>query len=155
VRQSNHIVSVAAIIAVGVNSDGRREVLGLDIGVSEAEPFWSEFLGKLTRRGLRGVKLVISDAHEGIKAAVSKVLSSTWQRCRVHFMRNALAHAGKSGTFPRRRTMEPAHKGFGSGLILRLSSRYLPVNSSIRVACRHQNKWQRSHLCPAQRYSLV
>jgi putative transposase len=97
VRQNNHIVSVAAIIAVGVNSDGRREVLGLDIGASEAEPFWTEFLRMLTRRGLRGVKLVISDAHEGIKAAVSKVLSSTWQRCRVHFMRNALAHAGKSG----------------------------------------------------------
>jgi len=97
VRQNNRIVSVAAIIAVGVNRDGRREVLGLDIGASEAEPFWTEFLRKLTRRGLRGVKLVISDAHEGIKAAVSKVLSCTWQRCRVHFMRNALAHAGKSG----------------------------------------------------------
>jgi putative transposase len=97
VRQNNRIVSVAAIIAVGVNSDGRREVLGLDIGASEAEPFWTEFLRKLTRRGLRGVKLVISDAHEGIKAAVSRVLSSSWQRCRVHFMRNALAHAGKSG----------------------------------------------------------
>jgi len=68
VRQNNHIVSLAAIIAVGVNSDGRREVLGLDIGASEAEPFWTGFLRKLTRRGLRGVKLVISDAHEGIKA---------------------------------------------------------------------------------------
>ena len=97
VRRNNHIVSVAAIIAVGVNSDGRREVLGMDIGASEAEPFWTEFLRRLTRRGLRGVKLVISDAHEGIRAAVSKVLSCTWQRCRVHFMRNALAHAGKSG----------------------------------------------------------
>jgi len=97
VRQNNRIVSVAAIIAVGVNNDGRREVLGLDIGASEAEPFWTAFLRKLTRRGLRGVKLAISDAHEGIKAAVSKVLSATWQRCRVHFMRNALAHAGKSG----------------------------------------------------------
>jgi putative transposase len=97
VRQNNRIVPVAAIIAVGVNSDGRREVLGLDIGASEAEPFWTEFLRKLTRRGLRGVKQVISDAHGGIKAAVSKVLSCTWQRCRVHFMRNALAHADKSG----------------------------------------------------------
>jgi transposase-like protein len=97
VRQNNRIVSVAAIIAVGVNSDGRREVLGLDIGASEAEPFWTEFLRKLTRRGLRGVKLVVSDAHEGIKAAVSRVFNATWQRCRVHFMRNALAHAGKSG----------------------------------------------------------
>jgi putative transposase len=97
VRQNGRIVSVAAIVAVGVNSDGRREVLGMDIGPSEAEPFWTAFLRKLTRRGLRGVKLVISDAHEGIKAAVSKPLCASWQRCRVHFMRNALAHAGKSG----------------------------------------------------------
>ena len=92
VRQNGRIVSVAVIIAVGVNSDGRREVLGMDIGPSEAEPFWTAFLRKLTRRGLRGVKLVISDAHEGIKAAVSKLLCASWQRCRVHFMRNALAH---------------------------------------------------------------
>ena len=97
VRQDGRIVSVAVIVAVGVNSDGRREVLGMDIGPSEAETFWTAFLRKLARRGLRGVKLVISDAHEGIKAAVAKVLNATWQRCRVHFMRNALAHAGKSG----------------------------------------------------------
>jgi transposase-like protein len=97
VRQNGRIVSVAVIIAVGVNSDGRREVLGMDVGPSEAEPFWTEFLRKLARRGLRGVRLVISDAHEGLKAAISKVLCATWQRCRVHFMRNALAHAGKSG----------------------------------------------------------
>lgn len=97
VRQNGRIVSVAVIVAVGVNSDGRREVLGMDIGPSEAEPFWTAFLRKLARRGLRGVKLVISDAHEGIKAAVSKLLCASWQRCRVHFMRNALAHAGKSG----------------------------------------------------------
>jgi putative transposase len=97
VRQNGRIVSVAAIIAVGVNGDGRREILGLDIGPSEAETFWTGFLRKLARRGLRGVKLVISDAHEGIKAAVSKVLNATWQRCRVHFMRNVLAHAGRQG----------------------------------------------------------
>jgi transposase-like protein len=97
VRRGGRIVSVAAIIAVGVNADGRREVLGMEVGTSEAEPIWTEFLRKLTRRGLRGVKLVVSDAHEGIKAAVSKVLNATWQRCRVHFMRNVLAHAGKSG----------------------------------------------------------
>jgi len=97
VRQNGRIVSVAVIVAVGVNSDGRREVLGMDIGPSEAETFWTAFLRKLARRGLRGVKLVISDAHEGIKAAIAKVLNATWQRCRVHFMRNALAHAGKSG----------------------------------------------------------
>jgi putative transposase len=97
VRRGGRIVSVAVIIAVAVNTDGRREVLGMEIGTSEAEPIWTEFLRKLTRRGLRGVKLVISDAHEGIKAAVAKVLCATWQRCRVHFMRNVLAHAGKSG----------------------------------------------------------
>ena len=97
VRRGGRIVSVAVIIAVAVNTDGRREVLGMEIGTSEAEPIWTEFLRKLTRRGLRGVKLVISDAHEGIKAAVTKVLCATWQRCRVHFMRNVLAHAGKSG----------------------------------------------------------
>ena len=97
VRQNGRIVSVAVVVAVGVNADGRREVLGLDIGPSEAEPFWTAFLRKLARRGLRGVRLVISDAHEGIRAAVSKILNATWQRCRVHFMRNALAHAGKSG----------------------------------------------------------
>jgi putative transposase len=97
VRSNGRVVSVAAIMAVGVNADGRREVLGMDIGPSEAETFWTAFLRKLARRGLRGVRLVVSDAHEGIKAAVSKVLSATWQRCRVHFMRNALAHAGRSG----------------------------------------------------------
>ena len=97
VRQEGRIVSVATIIAVGVNADGRREVLGMDVGASEAEPFWTGFLRSLVRRGLRGVQLVISDNHAGIKAAVSKVLTCTWQRCRVHFMRNALAHAGKRG----------------------------------------------------------
>jgi putative transposase len=97
VREAGRIISVAVIIAVGVNSDGRREVLGLAIGPSEAETFWTDFLRKLTRRGLRGVKLVISDSHEGIKAAVARVLNATWQRCRVHFMRNALAHANRQG----------------------------------------------------------
>jgi len=97
VRELGRIVSVAVIVAVAVNGDGRREVLGISIGVSEAETFWTEFLRSLARRGLRGVKLVISDAHEGLKAAVAKVLHASWQRCRVHFMRNALAYAGKSG----------------------------------------------------------
>lgn len=95
VRQAGRIVSVAVIIAVGVNADGRREVLGLAIGPSEAETFWTDFLRSLARRGLRGVKLVTSDAHAGLKAAIERVLHASWQRCRVHFMRNALAHAGK------------------------------------------------------------
>ena len=92
VREGGRIISVAVIIAVGVNTDGRREVLGMEVGPSEAEPFWTKFLRSLTSRGLRGVKLVISDSHEGLKAAARKVLRATWQRCRVHFMRNALAN---------------------------------------------------------------
>jgi transposase-like protein len=103
VRQAGRIVSVAVIIAVAVNTDGRREVLGMEVGPSEAEPFWTSFLRALTRRGLRGVKLVISDSHEGLKKAAAKVLSATWQRCRVHFMRNALAHVG-----PKQRQMVAA-----------------------------------------------
>jgi transposase-like protein len=95
VREGGRIVSVAAIIAVAVSSDGRREIVGLGLGPSEAETFWSTFLKGLVRRGLKGVKLVISDAHEGLKYAISKVLSATWQRCRVHWMRNALAHVSK------------------------------------------------------------
>ena len=90
-RQGGRIVSVAVIIAVGANADGRREVLGIAVLPSEAEPFWTQFLRSLTERGLRGVKLVISDAHEGLKKAIRKVLGATWQRCAVHFMRNALA----------------------------------------------------------------
>lgn len=95
-RRNNRIVSLAAIIAVGVNTDGRREVLGMKIGLSEAETFWAEFLRELTGRGLSGVQLVISDDHKGLKAAASKVLGATMQRCRVHFMRNALARVNKS-----------------------------------------------------------
>jgi len=92
VREGGRIVSVAAIIAMAVNTDGRREIVGLHIGPSEAEPFWASFLKDLIRRGLKGVKLVISDAHEGLKAAIRRVIGATWQRCRVHFARNALAY---------------------------------------------------------------
>jgi putative transposase len=91
------VVSVAVIIATGNNSDGRREVSGLEIVTAEAEPIWTAFVGKLTRRGLQGVKLAVSDAHEGMKAAGSTVLCASWQRCRAHFTRDILAHAGKSG----------------------------------------------------------
>src|SRR3712207_1324094 len=86
-REGGRIVSVAAIVAVAANAEGRREVVGLHIGPSEAETFWSTFLKSLVRRGLRGVKLVISDAHEGLKAAVARVLRATWQRCWVHTIR--------------------------------------------------------------------
>ena len=96
-RIGGRVVSTAVILAVAVNSDGRREVVGMGVGPSEAETFWTEFLRQLARRGLRGVKLVISDAHEGLKAAIARVLHASWQRCRVHFMRNLLAYAGKPG----------------------------------------------------------
>ena len=89
-------VSVAAIIAVAVNTDGKREIVGLHIGPSEAETFWSGFLKSLARRGLRGLKLVITDAHEGLKAAIRRVFSASWQRCRVHWMRNALSYVAKT-----------------------------------------------------------
>src|SRR5215203_376017 len=87
VREGGRIVSVAAIIAVAVDTEGRREIVGLHIGPSEAETFWSA--------GLKGVRLVVSDAHEGLKHAIAKVLGATWQRCRVHWMRNALARLPK------------------------------------------------------------
>ena len=95
VRRGGRIVSVAAIVAVAVNTDGRREVLGIDVMPSEAESFWSEFLRSLADRGLRGVKLIIADEHKGLKAAADKVLGAASQRCRVHFMRNALSCVGK------------------------------------------------------------
>jgi len=95
VREGGRIVSIAAIIAVAVDGEGRREIVGLGLGPSEAETFWSTFLKGLLRRGLRGVRLAISDAHEGLKQAIAKVLGATWQRCRVHWMRNALAHVPK------------------------------------------------------------
>jgi transposase-like protein len=94
-REGGRIVSVAAIIAVAANTEGRREIVGLHIGPSEAETFWSGFLKSMVRRGLRSVKLVISDAHEGLKAAIRRVMGASWQRCRVHWMRNVLAYVPK------------------------------------------------------------
>ncbi len=91
-REGGRIVSTATIIAVGVNTDGRREVLGVATGASEAEVFWKGFLRSLADRGLRGVKLVIADDHKGLRAAASKVFHASLQRCRVHWMRSALAH---------------------------------------------------------------
>src|SRR5919205_2426292 len=92
VREGGRVVSMAVVIAVAVNSEGQREVLGVDVGPSEDGAFWLAFLRGLVARGLRGVKLVTSDSHEGLKAAISSVLQGTsWQRCRTHFMRNALA----------------------------------------------------------------
>ncbi len=90
VREQGRIVSTAVIIATAVNTDGRREVLGMATGPSEAEPFWTDFLRSLADRGLRGVKLIVADDHKGLRAAATKVLHATLQRCRVHWMRNLL-----------------------------------------------------------------
>ena len=94
VREASRVVPVAVTIAVGAN--GRREMLGMAIGTSEAEPVWLDFLRSLARRGLRGVMLAISGAHKGLNAAVAKVFRATWQPCRVHFMRSSTAHAWQS-----------------------------------------------------------
>jgi len=94
VRENRHVVSKAVVIATGLRADGNREVLGVDIGDSETEVFWTEFLGSLRDRGLAGVKLVISDAHAGLVAAIrTKFQGATWQRCRVHAMRNMMSAA--------------------------------------------------------------
>jgi putative transposase len=94
VRENRHVVSKAVVIATGLRADGHREVLGVDIGDSENETFWKEFLGDLRERGLAGTKLVISDAHAGLVAAIKvKFQGSAWQRCRVHAMRNMMRAA--------------------------------------------------------------
>lgn len=97
VRQDGRVVSMALVIAIGVNAQGEREVLGLDVGASENGAFWLSFLRSLVARGLSGVRLVTSDAHEGLKAAIAAVLhGATWQRCRVHWLRNSMALVPKT-----------------------------------------------------------
>jgi putative transposase len=91
VRYDGRVVHMAAVVAIGVRQDGSREVLGFNVGASETYEFWAEFLRQLVGRGLRGVRLVISDAHEGLRRAISEILAgASWQRSRVHFMRNVL-----------------------------------------------------------------
>jgi transposase-like protein len=92
VRVDGRVISEATVVAIGVTSEGERQVLGVDVGPSEDRAFWTAFLRGLVQRGLTGVRLVISDAHTGLKQAISTVLTgASWQRCRVHFMRNLLA----------------------------------------------------------------
>jgi len=101
VRQDGRVQAMATVVAIGVTLEGERQVLGVDAGPSEDGAFWTAFLRGLVKRGLRGVKLVISDAHEGLKKAIAKVLSgASWQRCRVHFMRNLLATIPHSAREP-------------------------------------------------------
>jgi putative transposase len=93
VRDGGRVVRKCLVIAHGVHESGRREVIGLDCGECETEAFWRGFLRSLVKRGLAGVQLVVSDAHEGLKQAIGQVLGSPWQRCTVHFLREALGHA--------------------------------------------------------------
>jgi putative transposase len=95
VRDGGRVVRKCLVIAHGVHESGRREVIGLDCGECETEAFWREFLRGLVKRGLAGVQLVVSDAHEGLKNAIGQVLGCPWQRCTVHFLREALGHARK------------------------------------------------------------
>ena len=97
VRELGRVVSVATVVAVGVSDDGQRHVLGCETGPSEDHVFWTRFLRDLVKRGLKGVRLVISDSHEGLKGAIAKVFpEASWQRCRVHFMRNLLSTVHKN-----------------------------------------------------------
>ena len=93
VRDGGRVVRKALVLAYGVHESGYREVIALDVGEAEAEVFWRGFLRSLVERGLTGVQLVVSDAHAGLTNAIGQVLGCPWQRCTVHFLREALGHA--------------------------------------------------------------
>jgi transposase-like protein len=158
-REGGRIVSVAAIIAVAANTDGKREIVGLHIGPSEAETFWATFLKSMVRRGLHGVKLVISDAHEGLKAAIRRVvIGSSWQRCRVGLLKNSLSTdpgTQAAPMFQDRRTMrrstamamcaEFANASANSATMMRASA----VASLFRLtAAAVRNAWMRMFCSP-------
>jgi putative transposase len=96
VRERGGVRQKCLVIAYGVHESGRREVIGLDVGEAETEAFWREFLRSLRARGLSGVRLCVSDCHQGLRAAIGQVLGTPWQRCTVHFLRNMLGHCAKS-----------------------------------------------------------
>jgi putative transposase len=96
VREPGGVRHKALVIAYGVHQSGRREVIGLDVGAAETEACWREFLRGLRARGLQGVRLCVSDAHDGLRQAIAKVLGCPWQRCSVHFLRDMLGHVNKA-----------------------------------------------------------
>jgi putative transposase len=98
VRAGGRVEHRALVVAYGLDQSGQREVIAQDVGAAETEAFWREFLRSLVRRGLAGVQLVVSDAHEGLKQAIAQVLSTPWQRCTVHFLRDALGHCPKTSS---------------------------------------------------------
>ena len=128
VREEGRIAQVSVVVATAVNADGKREVLGIDVGTSEDGAVWLSFLRGLVARGLSGVELVTSDAHQGLKAAIATVFGgASWQRCRTHFMRNLLTRVPKSArgaggddgahdlsSSPRRRRCTPSTPGWWS-----------------------------------------
>jgi putative transposase len=136
VRENHRVVSLALVIAIGVDVLGERHLLGFDLGAGESEAFWLEFLRSLRRRGVQQVELVISDAHEGLKAAVDRVFSgAAWQRCTVHFMRNLLAQIPRKD----RKQVAAALK-----LIFDQSDRELAGATLHRVAAAMQPRWPRA-----------
>ena len=145
-REGGRIVSVAVIIAVAANTDGKREIVGLHIGPSEAETFWVGFLKSLVRCGLRGVKLVISDAHEGLKTVIHSVMGASWQRCRVGLLNYPTPNAslrgwcGLSGIFSpqlgqRRRADLPGPRWWPTGAVARRGLRSEPPRVRRRPFC--------------------
>jgi putative transposase len=111
------VANQAVVVAVGVNAEGRRETLGMVLGPAETQAFWTEFLRDLIRRGLSRVRMVISDARERLRQTIAKLIGATWQCCRVHFMRNALAHV------PRRQHQMVAARRSSADPVLSGSSR--------------------------------
>lgn len=116
VRENGRVCGMAVVVAVGVTADGARDVLGFDIGLTESHAFWKEFLRSLVKRGLKGLRLVVSDCHEGLKQAIQAVcVGASWQRCRVHFMRNVLhrvskTHQGMVSAAVRNIFMQPSYE---------------------------------------------
>lgn len=129
VRENGRVVSMAIVIAMGVTLEGTREILGFDLGPTESHAFWKEFLRSLVKRGLKGLRLVISDCHEGLKQAIRAVCSGAgWQRCRVHFMRNVLhkvqkAHQGMVSAAVRNIFMQPSYEQ-GSDMLEEVAQRF-------------------------------
>ena len=130
VREPGGVRHKALVIAYGVHQTGRREVIGIDVGETETEAFWREFLRGLRARGLAGVRLCISDAHQGLKQAIAKVLGCPWQRCTVHFLRDMLGHVSKHGPSANRATTLTRRAGLGGQMAAGLKEGSLGVVSA-------------------------
>src|SRR5207244_2982146 len=119
-----HVRSKALVIAYAVHESGVREVIGLDLGEVESEAFWVEFLRSLRARGLRGVRLAVSDQHEGLGHAIERVLACPWQRCTVHFVRNMHQHC------------RPSQRGLVAASVIHLAGALLIEQNDEWLVCR-------------------